>query len=179
MRNDKLRGVLEGLGFTDVESVISSGNLLFEAGRRRGRSLEDLIEAAWPERLGFRSTTIVRSPRQLREAIDAAPFDGHDDEPTARLQVTFLKRPPGPALDAVPSGGEGWSVHGHTEDLANAISRSSVHAGAHARRHAPARTGPRPRHHHQDLEDRPPHRGAALTAATTTRTHRPDRASQA
>lgn len=116
MRNDKLRGVLEGLGFDAVESVISSGNLVFEAGRRRGRALEDLIEKAWPEQLGFRSTTIVRSPRQVRDTIEGAPFHGHDDTPEARLQVTFLKRSPGPEVDDASLAGEGWSILGRTDD---------------------------------------------------------------
>jgi uncharacterized protein (DUF1697 family) len=91
MRNEKLRGVLEGLGFDDVQSVISSGNVLFEAPRSPAAALEARIEAAWPEQLGFESTTIIRTARQVRDLIDADPFAGLDERPDARFQVTFLK----------------------------------------------------------------------------------------
>ena len=61
--NKKLCGVLQELGFTDVESVISSGNVIFESPETDSAALEEKIEAAWPRLLGFTATTIVRSQR--------------------------------------------------------------------------------------------------------------------
>ncbi len=95
MRNEKLRGVLEELGLANVASVISSGNLLFEAEDGADPAeLEKLIEAAWPKRLGFESATIVRSQADLEWLITADPFAGRGDTPTGRLNVTFLGREP-------------------------------------------------------------------------------------
>jgi len=95
MRNEKLRGVLDELGFENVASVISSGNLLFDADDGAGPAeLEERIEAAWPKRLGFESTTIVRSREDLERLVAADPFAGRTDEPASRLNVTFLKREP-------------------------------------------------------------------------------------
>jgi uncharacterized protein (DUF1697 family) len=91
MRNEKLRGVLEELGFGNVQSVISSGNVLFEADSEDAAALEARIEAAWPERLGFQSTTIVRSRPQLGRLVAANPFGDRKDAETSRLQATFLK----------------------------------------------------------------------------------------
>jgi uncharacterized protein (DUF1697 family) len=99
MRNDKLRGVFESLGFGDVQTVISSGNVVFDADSRDVRALETRIEDAWPEQLGFHSTTIIRTREQMQELAAMNPFGDRADTPATSLQVTFLKREPDVALD--------------------------------------------------------------------------------
>jgi uncharacterized protein (DUF1697 family) len=94
MRNEKLRGVFESLGFQHVQTVISSGNVLFETGSKNVKALEAAIEKALPLKLGFTSTTIIRSREQLQELADKNPFQGLEDTPKSRLNVTFLKNPP-------------------------------------------------------------------------------------
>ncbi|HLL27732.1 MAG TPA: DUF1697 domain-containing protein [Xanthobacteraceae bacterium] len=94
MRNEKLRGVLEGLGFRNVRTVIASGNVLFESASKDIDKLEKMIEKAWPARLGFKATTIVRSRESLQELVDRNPFRRLKDTPKSRLNVTFLKSPP-------------------------------------------------------------------------------------
>jgi uncharacterized protein (DUF1697 family) len=108
MRNEKLRGVLEELGFDHVRSVISSGNVLFEADSTNADALEAKIQAAWPERLGFESTTILRTRGQLERLIADNPFGDTDDVKTSRLQATFLKHDPDKKLDLPhsPPGGD-------------------------------------------------------------------------
>lgn len=91
MRNEKLRGVLEGLGFDNVASVISSGNLIFD-GDGELEEMEARIEAAWPKQLGFESSTTLRSLADLERLIAANPFGEREDVPASRLHVTFLKR---------------------------------------------------------------------------------------
>lgn len=93
MRNDKLCGVLEGLGFTNVQSVISSGNVLFSSPETDTAALEARLEAAWPEQLGFASTTIIRSQAQLEEIVAARPFGDRVHGPSSYLLVTFFKQP--------------------------------------------------------------------------------------
>ena len=92
MRNENLRKVLENLGLEDVTTVISSGNVLFESSSRAVRSLETKIEKAWPQQLGFTSTTIIRSKAQLSNLADADPFQGLTDSRKSQFNVTFLKR---------------------------------------------------------------------------------------
>jgi uncharacterized protein (DUF1697 family) len=94
MHNEKLRGVLESLGFRNVHAVISSGNILFESKSKSVKTLEAAIEKAWPARLGFTATTIVRSRENLQALVDRNPFKGMKDTPKSRLNVTFLKFPP-------------------------------------------------------------------------------------
>lgn len=91
MRNEKLRGVLEEFGFKSVKTVISSGNVLFESEETDAAQLEACIEAAWPEKLGFTSTTIIRSLDDLTRLVAADPFAGYQHGAKTSLNVTFLK----------------------------------------------------------------------------------------
>jgi uncharacterized protein (DUF1697 family) len=92
MRNEKLRGVFQELGFQNVQTVISTGNVLFESPEKDVKALEAAIEEAIQSRLGFTSTTIIRSHRQLKRLVNDDPFGGIEDTPTSRLNVTFLKK---------------------------------------------------------------------------------------
>ena len=118
MRNDKLRAVIEGVGCRNVQSVISSGNVLFDTDSRSTRALEKEIEAAWSEQLGFTSTTIIRSRTQIERLIQQNPFGDLEDAPSSRLQVTFLQR--GPAKGHTPpepSAGSGYQVVAVTDGV--------------------------------------------------------------
>ena len=92
MRNAKLRSVFENLGFENVKTVISSGNVVFESPSRSIRKLEESIEKALPEELGFKSTTIIRSQGQLQKLVDKNPFKGMGHSQKSSLNVTFLKK---------------------------------------------------------------------------------------
>lgn len=94
MRNDKLRGVFESLGYDGVRTVISSGNVLFESPARSIPRLEARIEAAWPDQLGFTSTTIIRTRAEIEAMVAANPFGDGEDTKSASRQVTFLKHEP-------------------------------------------------------------------------------------
>ena len=98
MRNEKLRGVFEKLGYHDVQTVISTGNVLFETDSRDTKALEAAIEKALPAQLGFTSTTIIRSLEQIQDLVDKDPFKGFEDTQTSRLNVTFLKGASGTKL---------------------------------------------------------------------------------
>ena len=94
MRNENLRRVFEGLGFLNVRTVISSGNVLFEAKSSNIKELELLIERTLSEQLDFRSTTIIRSKEQWADLFNSNPFGDIRDTPKSRLNVTFLKNKP-------------------------------------------------------------------------------------
>ena len=92
MRNDKLRGLFEKLRFENVKTVISSGNVVFESPSRSMRKLEETIETALPKQLGFTSTVIIRSKKQIQDLVDTNPFAGTENSQKSSLNVTFLKK---------------------------------------------------------------------------------------
>jgi uncharacterized protein (DUF1697 family) len=92
MRNEKLRQVFTELGFNHVQTVITSGNVLFESGIKSRREIERMIEEEIYAKLGFNSPVILRSARQLNRLVKSDPFAGELDTPKSRLNVTFLKR---------------------------------------------------------------------------------------
>jgi uncharacterized protein (DUF1697 family) len=106
MRNANLRRVAESVGLRDVRTVISSGNLVFDSDAEAA-DVEERLEAAWPERLGFASTSIVRSREEVDRLVAADPFAGLEHGPSSYLLVTFLKdrgrsaEPPPPEPDGV------------------------------------------------------------------------------
>lgn len=93
MRNEKLREVFEGLGFQNVQSVISSGNIIFESERSDTGKMESELENAWQEVLGFNNTTIIKSQQQLQEVAKVQPFNGMTHGKASYLLITFSKRP--------------------------------------------------------------------------------------
>jgi uncharacterized protein (DUF1697 family) len=99
MRNEKLRELFESLGFQKVQTVLASGNVLFESSANDANELETEIETALFETLGSKSAVIIRSWEQLSRLTGSDPFNGQEDTPTSRLNVTFIK-----------GGGEVYSV---------------------------------------------------------------------
>jgi uncharacterized protein (DUF1697 family) len=91
MRNEKLRGVCEDLGLDNVQTVISSGNVVFESEGWTPGELESTLEEAWPSRLGFESTTIVRTRSELESLVQLDPFGILEHSRETYLLVTFAK----------------------------------------------------------------------------------------
>jgi uncharacterized protein (DUF1697 family) len=89
----QLRALCAELGWTDVETYIQSGNLVFTA-RGKADSLEAQLEKAIADRFGLDVPVMVRTAARWSELANANPFpDAARDEPN-RLQLLVSKRPP-------------------------------------------------------------------------------------
>ena len=93
MRNDKLCAVFEEIGFSNVRSVISSGNIIFESDRTKILELETEIEQALFVSLGFHTTAIIRNETQLQKLVTANPFGDRTHGTGLYLLATFTKNP--------------------------------------------------------------------------------------
>ena len=89
-----LKGAFEAAGFTGVRTVISSGNVVFDARRASESSLEQRSEKAMAEHLGQAFLTIVRPVEMLREMLASDPYRGFGLDPSAKRIVTFLRDEP-------------------------------------------------------------------------------------
>ncbi|HEY9481210.1 MAG TPA: DUF1697 domain-containing protein [Candidatus Paceibacterota bacterium] len=91
MKSEKLKVAFESLGFKNVATVIASGNVVFDSSSKNSGALETKIEKTLPEKLGFKSTTIIRSKDELLQLVAKDPFKGVKDEKPNYLVVTFFK----------------------------------------------------------------------------------------
>jgi uncharacterized protein (DUF1697 family) len=90
----QLKAAFEAAGFTDVKTVIASGNVVFTARSRSESSLQRKAEAAMREHLGRDFLTIVRSIDFLRELLTSDPFKGILLAAGSKRIVTFLRERP-------------------------------------------------------------------------------------
>lgn len=98
MHGAKLKMAAEKAGFKNVQTLLSSGNVIFESSISDQPKIEAKLEKTWPSELGFNSKTIVRSQKQLQALVDANPYKGAEHSRSSYLLVTFFKTPPKPPL---------------------------------------------------------------------------------
>jgi uncharacterized protein (DUF1697 family) len=89
----ELKRCFEAAGFTNVRTLLSSGNVMFDAGGRSVSALQARAERAMQAGLGRSFMTIVRPVRQLQALVEADPFARYDLPPAAKRVVTFLRQP--------------------------------------------------------------------------------------
>ena len=80
-----LRSIVEGLGYTDVETYLQSGNVVFTPGKK-GDHAERLSEAIEKE-TGHKVAVLVRTAKELAGVMAANPYPVTD--PT-KVVVAFL-----------------------------------------------------------------------------------------
>lgn len=86
----ELRGIVEGLGHTDVETYLQSGNVVFTPCAAGSGDLADSLTAAISEATGHDIPVLVRTADQLRQVVSACTYPVGD--PT-RVVVAFLGDP--------------------------------------------------------------------------------------
>lgn len=88
--NADLKAVYEAKGFANVRTLIASGNIVFDSDWEPTRQS---LEAAFAERFGFESGTVLRRQQELRDLIAADPFGSRAEDGDTKLYVTFLAEP--------------------------------------------------------------------------------------
>ena len=110
----ELKKAFEAAGFTDVRTVLSSGNVVFTARKTSDASLQRIAEEAMRDRLGQAFLTIVRPIDALAALLATDPYRPFRVGPTAKRIVTFLREePPSPIdLPVELHGARLLAVHG-------------------------------------------------------------------
>ncbi len=81
-------------GFSDVRTILSSGNVVFSARAASEAALQRKAETAMERRLGRSFFTIVRSIDALQELLASDPYRPFRLGPKAKRIVTFLRQAP-------------------------------------------------------------------------------------
>ncbi len=97
----ELKTAFASAGFTDVTTVLSSGNVVFSSRGAPVSALQRRAEAAMQARLGRTFLTIVRPLDMLGEMLASDPYRAFQLDAAAKRIVTFLRDDP-PARVALP-----------------------------------------------------------------------------
>lgn len=127
----ELRDLLTRLEFGNVQSVLQTGNLVFESNAG-GEKVERLLESEAKKRLKLETDFFVRSARDWQAIVQRNPFPGEAKRDPAHLLVVFLKDAPAGAsvtgLQAAITGPEVVRAVGKQAYITypNGIGRSRV-----------------------------------------------------
>jgi uncharacterized protein (DUF1697 family) len=89
----ELKRCFESAGFSDVRTLLSSGNVVFSARNAGNRVLERRAEKAMQDGIGKTFGTIVRPSEQLQALVESDPFAEYKLPADAKCVVTFLRQP--------------------------------------------------------------------------------------
>ncbi len=87
-----LRWAFEREGLTGLETVVASGNLLFDYDERPLDGLEDLFAHVMLERFEIKSFVAVRDRAAIAQAVEGNPFTGIGKDEL--VHTLFLERQP-------------------------------------------------------------------------------------
>ncbi len=93
VRMEELRRVLSGAGFSDVETFIASGNVIFNSPATDTAAIERRIEAALEKAFGYAVATFVRTPAELAEVAAHMPCSADPAAAGGALHIIFLSQP--------------------------------------------------------------------------------------
>ena len=93
-RMPDLKACFEAAGFREVRTLLSSGNVVFEARRAAEVSLQRRIEAVMQDRLGQIFMPLVRGAEALQVMLAADPYQDFRLAANAKRIVTFLREAP-------------------------------------------------------------------------------------
>ena len=88
---DHLRELLESLGFSNVETFIASGNVIFETTEKNSVALEEKIAAQFEKSPGYTVDTFLRTVQEVAEIEKHNPFKPKKKDDA--VYVAFLHGP--------------------------------------------------------------------------------------
>lgn len=110
----ELKAAFESAGFSNVKTLLSSGNVAFDARAASESALERKAEAAMEQALGRSFYTIIRSQQHLKDLLENDPYPGFGAATGPKRVVSFLREapPPGTVLPPPISGAAIVGVRG-------------------------------------------------------------------
>jgi uncharacterized protein (DUF1697 family) len=93
VKMDALRAHFDALGFTDVQTFIASGNVVFSSRTKNLTTLERTIEKRLHASLGYEVKTFVRSCAEVAAIAGYKPFADKAIQNARSLNVGFLAAP--------------------------------------------------------------------------------------
>jgi uncharacterized protein (DUF1697 family) len=94
IKMDALRSLCASLKLQNPQTLLQSGNVVFQSTEANLQKLSRRIEDAVEKTHSFRPTVILRTASELRQVIAANPFAGRPGLDPGKLHVSFLAAKP-------------------------------------------------------------------------------------
>ena len=94
VKMDQLRKLFEELGFSNVETFIASGNVIFDSAFKSTPTLEKKIESFLHKSLGYPVATFLRTPDELASASRYKPFPKLKADAGHTIYIGFMSGEP-------------------------------------------------------------------------------------
>lgn len=89
-----LRSEMKALGFKNVQTLLNSGNVIFDASAMPETDLEKKIAEHLETIFAFSIPVLIRKKEKILGLTDVAPFENIDVAEDIRLYISFLKNEP-------------------------------------------------------------------------------------
>jgi uncharacterized protein (DUF1697 family) len=90
----ELRQILTDMGFTNVKTLLNSGNIVFDGAEHDIQQLEEKLETKLNQVFNFKIPLILITKTALNELIQLNPFEEIKMHQELRLYVSLLKKTP-------------------------------------------------------------------------------------
>ncbi len=87
-----LKETVEKIGFTNVQTYIQSGNVIFESGEANVSKIDSLLEESLKKRFKYGSRIVVRNYEQFKRVISEVPADWEKGK-DIRCYIAFVREP--------------------------------------------------------------------------------------
>ncbi len=94
IKMDALRKMFEDLGYTNVQTYIQSGNVIFQTDSADPRTLEKTIAEGIHNYFALDVPVMVLTAKELLQIVDNNPFMEDGSRDVAHLHVTMLQKLP-------------------------------------------------------------------------------------
>lgn len=94
VKMDTIREIFEQLGYTNVETFIASGNIIFESTDLDTQKMEETSQAALQASLGYDVAVFIRNGQELASMAVYRPFSKSEMDEAIAFNVAFLKNRP-------------------------------------------------------------------------------------
>lgn len=84
----------ETLGFTEVQTYIQSGNIIFQSKLSEAKNLAELIAKKIKDIYDFEVPTLVKTPEQFIDVVSKNPFTSSKYHGDQQIYITFLAEQP-------------------------------------------------------------------------------------
>jgi uncharacterized protein (DUF1697 family) len=98
-----LRNAFEEMGFSNIETLLNSGNVIFKGKSVQIETLEEDLGPHLQKCFGFPIPVLVRKAEEILEIIESYPFKNIKLNKDTRLYVSFLKEIPNSYSSKQPS----------------------------------------------------------------------------